>query len=94
MVGKMVGKRAFTNTWVNSTKNIGCHADLGCTGLYLQVTQTKTQINKSWLFRYTSPISKSRREMGLGSIHAVSLNKARQLVFGLALPDNSLSSLD
>jgi integrase len=80
-VGKMVGKRAFTNTWVNSTKNIGCHADLGCTGLYLQVTQTKTQINKSWLFRYTSPISKSRREMGLGSIHAVSLNKARQLAF-------------
>ncbi len=81
MVGKMVGKRAFTSTWVNSTKNIGCHADLGCAGLYLQVTQTKTQINKSWLFRFTSPISKSRREMGLGSIHAVSLNKARQLVF-------------
>lgn len=80
LVGKMVGKRAFTNTWVNSTKDIGCHADLGCKGLYLQVTQTQTQINKSWLFRYTSPISKIRREMGLGPLNGVSLSKARALV--------------
>jgi integrase len=80
MVGKMVGKRSFTNTWVNSTKSLGYHADWGCKGLYLQVTQTQTQINKSWLFRYTSPISKIRREMGLGSLQGVPLIKARQLV--------------
>ena len=37
------------------------------------------QGTKSWLFRYTSPITKKRREMGLGSLDFVSLAEARQL---------------
>ena len=42
LVGKMVGKRAFTNTWVNSTKDIGCHADLGC-----MAQDVLTQLNEA-----------------------------------------------
>lgn len=33
---------------------------------------------KSWFFRFTSPISGSRREMGLGSVHDLSLVEVRR----------------
>jgi len=59
---------------VEAIKEIGYHT---CgKGLYLQVSK---QCTKSWLFRYTSPITKKRREMGLGSLDYVSLAEARQL---------------
>ena len=59
---------------VEAIKEVGYHT---CAkGLYLQVSKQGT---KSWLFRYTSPITKKRREMGLGSLDFVSLAEARQL---------------
>ena len=59
---------------VEAIKEVGYHS---CAkGLYLQVSKQGT---KSWLFRYTSPITKKRREMGLGSLDYVSLAEARQL---------------
>ena len=59
---------------VEAIKEVGYHT---CAkGLYLQVSKQGT---KSWLFRYTSPITKKRREMGLGSLDFVSLSEAREL---------------
>ncbi len=58
---------------VEAIKEIGYH---NCAqGLYLQVSKQGT---KSWLYRYTSPLTKTRREMGLGSFNFVSLAQARQ----------------
>ena len=58
---------------VEAIKEVGYH---NCAhGLYLQVTKQGT---KSWLYRYTSPLTRTRREMGLGSFKFVSLAQARQ----------------
>ncbi|MBT7956789.1 MAG: tyrosine-type recombinase/integrase [Rhodospirillaceae bacterium] len=51
----------------------GWHADGG--NLYLLVRGTA----RSWVFRYTSPEENKRRNMGLGSLEAVSLARAREL---------------
>lgn len=50
---------------------IGLHADGG--GLYFQ----RTARGASWIYRYTSPVSKSRRDMGLGSYPIRTLGSAR-----------------
>jgi integrase len=58
---------------VEAIKEVGYH---NCAqGLYLQVSKQGT---KSWLYRYTSPLTQTRREMGLGSFNFVSLAQARQ----------------
>ncbi|MGB1875596.1 MAG: tyrosine-type recombinase/integrase [Rhodospirillaceae bacterium] len=51
----------------------GWHADGG--NLYLLVRGT----SRSWVFRYTSPTDNKRRNMGLGSLEAVSLARAREI---------------
>src|SRR5258708_982209 len=43
--------------------------------LYLQITPAGI---KSWLLWYTSPSTKKRRQMGLGPLHTVSLDEARE----------------
>lgn len=50
---------------------VGLHRDGA--GLLLQVTPN----GRSWLFRFTSPASGSRRDMGLGSVLSLSLAEAR-----------------
>lgn len=55
------------------TLDNGCHADGG--NLYLLVRGNA----RSWVFRYTSPEYNKRRNMGLGSLEAVSLARAREL---------------
>jgi integrase len=56
---------------------LGLHADGA--GLYLQVTKgAGGHLNRSWLFRYTTPGSTNERWMGLGPTHTVSLAEARQ----------------
>ena len=50
---------------------LGMHAD--GRGLYLQVTEG----GKSWIFRFYSPVTGKRREMGLGSAIDVTLSEAR-----------------
>ena len=55
---------------VSRAKTEGMHADGG--GLYLQVTGAGA---RSWIFRYT--LDGRSREMGLGSLNAVTLSEAR-----------------
>jgi hypothetical protein len=56
---------------VEHARRIGYHADGG--GLYLQVSPS---YSKSWVFRFT--LHGRAREMGLGSLKAVSLADARE----------------
>lgn len=65
----MRGEKRLTARQVQTLPE-GYHADGG--GLYLQVTRTGA---RSWIFRYQR--DKRRREMGLGSLSAVSLAQAR-----------------
>jgi integrase len=55
----------------------GRHSDGG--GLYLSVATAGT---KSWVFMWTPPGAKKRKEMGLGSYPTVSLQKARARAVG------------
>ena len=50
------------------------HHDGG--GLYLQITEGRSGINKSWLFRYT--VGKKSRYLGLGIYPFVGLSDARE----------------
>jgi integrase len=80
--GKLVGRNAaksLTAKQVESETRIGYHADGACTGLILQVVQGQGRINRSWLLRYTSPTTQTRRELGLGSTRIRSLAEARKL---------------
>jgi integrase len=54
--------------------SIGMHHDGA--GLYLQVSQGRTGINRSWLFRFV--VGKKSRYMGLGPFPMVSLAQARE----------------
>ena len=89
-MGLLVGfmskqKRPFTAKYVENLNALGSHVDPGCEGLYLQITQGSKDINKSWIFRYTSPAvtqvknpgRPARRELGLGSTRDRSLSNAR-----------------
>jgi integrase len=52
---------------------VGMHLD--GLGLYLQVTDG----GRSWIFRFTSPVTGRVRDMGLGAVHTIALAKARQM---------------
>lgn len=83
-----MGRRAksvLTARQVQTASNPGYIADGGQPGLNLQVTHGSTGISRSWVFRYTSPTTRKRREMGLGSVDARSLAEARELVSKLRL---------
>ncbi len=71
--------KPLTAKQVESEKRVGYHADGACTGLNLQVVQGQGRINRSWLLRYTSPTTQTRRELGLGSSRIRSLAEARKL---------------
>jgi Arm DNA-binding domain len=48
-------------------------------GLMLCVNSSLTNLQKSWVVRYTSPISKARRDAGVGSYADIGLAQARLL---------------
>jgi hypothetical protein len=84
MVGMVGSAKALTARGVQYEKRIGLHADGACTGLCLNVqVATDGTINRSWIYRYSSKtkLTKSgnpaRVEMGLGSLDALALDKAR-----------------
>lgn len=54
----------------------GMYSDGGC--LYLLIDKRGS---KSWVFRYTSPVTGKRRDMGLGGFPAVSQATARALAY-------------
>ena len=77
-------KASMTPKTVSSMSKIGYHADHGkgaARGLYLQITALKggDGVAKSWIYRYTSPITGKARWMGLGPVDVISLAKARDL---------------
>jgi integrase len=67
---------------IATKKRPGLYCDGG--GLYLQLSQvergdgTMSPIYRSWIFRYTSPVTKKARYMSLGALHSVGLPEARQ----------------
>lgn len=62
----------------HSTK-LGYTADGKQPGLNLQVAQGVNGLVRSWVFRYTSPVTGKRRELGLGPTRTVGLAEARAL---------------
>lgn len=64
---------------VENESRLGYHADGANTGLYLQVAQGRGRLTRSWVFRYTSPTTRTRRELGLGSTRVRALAEARRV---------------
>jgi len=77
-VGRIAAK-PLTAKQVESEKRDGYYADGACPGLNLQVVQGQGRVTRSWLFRYTSPTTRTRREVGLGPTRVRSLADARKL---------------
>ncbi|MFN5783791.1 MAG: tyrosine-type recombinase/integrase, partial [Novosphingobium sp.] len=64
---------------VEACTKIGYTADGKQPGLNLQVTQGAFGLTRSWVFRYTSPTTGKRREIGLGPVSLRGLAEAREL---------------
>lgn len=71
--------KALSAKQVETETRAGYHADGPHTGLYLQVTRVNDRVTRSWVFRYTSPTTRKRRELGLGSARIRKLADARAL---------------
>lgn len=74
-----IAAKSLTAKQVESEKREGYYADSVCQGLNLQVVQGQDRVTRSWVFRYTSPTTRKRRELGLGSTRVRSLADARKL---------------
>ena len=74
-----IAAKPLTAKQVENESRLGYHADGACPGLNLQVVKGQGRTTRSWLFRYTSPTTRTRRELGLGSVRTRSLADARKL---------------
>ena len=74
-----VAAKALTAKQVENETTPGYHADGANTGLYLQVTPNGTGVTRSWVYRYTSPTNRKRREFGLGPAKVRKLADARTM---------------
>jgi len=83
-VGRIAAK-TLSARQVEAEVRPGYHADGPHTGLYLQVTPVHERVTRSWVFRYTSPTTRKRRELGLGSARIRKLADARALSAELRL---------
>jgi integrase len=83
-VGRVASK-ALTAKQVENESTPGYHADGSNTGLYLQVTPNDSGVTRSWVYRYTSPTTRKRRELGLGPAKVRKLADARSLSAELRL---------
>ena len=77
-------KRFSSATGVQKATEPGYWKDENSVGLYLKIRELppkngglNTRISKNWIFRFQSPITKTRRDMGLGSAADFSLAEAR-----------------
>lgn len=68
----------FTARGILAIHQPGWYADPETRGLYLRVFEGADGPSRSWLYRFTSPVSGKRRAMGLGSVEICSLANARQ----------------
>ena len=73
----------FTARGILAMNHPGWYADPETRGLYLRVFEGADGPSRSWLYRFTSPVSGKRRAMGLGSVEICSLANARQKSLGL-----------
>ncbi len=80
-----ISAKSLSARQVDTETRTGYHADGPHTGLYLQVTSSREQFTRSWIFRYTSPTTLKRRELGLGSTRTRKLADARTLSAELRL---------
>ncbi len=80
-----ISAKSLSARQVDTETRAGKHADGQHTGLYLQVTSSREQFTRSWIFRYTSPTTLKRRELGLGSTRTRKLADARALSAELRL---------
>jgi len=78
LVGRIAAK-PLSAKQVENESRLGYHADGANTGLYLQVAQGQGRLTRSWVFRYTSPTTRTRRELGLGSARVRALAEARRV---------------
>src|SRR5215510_12807961 len=70
----------FTQLSIKALKAEGFHRDGAVRGLYIQVTRSpKGGVTKSWLYRFTSPVTRKERWMGLGPCEVIGLAEAREL---------------
>lgn len=72
-------KADLTARQVETSTKIGYTADRKQPGLNLQVAASTSGYTRSWVFRYTSPSTGKRRELGLGPLRSVGLAAARVL---------------
>jgi integrase len=80
-------RKRLTPRGVLAIKREGYHADSEAVGLYVQVAYRQKDgklnrnhgVTRSWVYRYTSPVTKKVRMMGLGSCDVVTLAEARDL---------------
>lgn len=70
-------RTALSARGISAIKRTGYHSDGVQRGLYLQVADGAQGLTYSWVFRYTSPLTSKRREMGIGPMSAISLATAR-----------------
>ena len=82
-IGGGTQKSRLTARGITSLTVPGYYSDPDNKCLYLQVSPASKGISRSWIFRYTSPVTLKRREMGLGSIDICSLANARLKVLDL-----------
>jgi integrase len=78
----MTVTKGFTALTVKSIKTVGYHKDRGdgaARGLLLQVRQAEGGFTRSWLYRFTSPVHRKERWMGLGPADVIGLAEARDL---------------
>ena len=80
-----ISEKSLSARQVDTETRAGYHADGPHTGLYLQVTSSREKFTRSWIFRYTSPTTLKRRELGLGSTRTRKLADARALSAELRL---------
>ena len=72
-------RSALTAKQIETATKLGYTADGKQPGLNLQVAVGASGYVRSWVFRYTSPTSGKRRELGIGSARVVGLADARTL---------------
>jgi len=74
------GRAALTVKHVETCTKVGYTADGKQPGLNLQVAMGPDGYTRSWVFRYTSPVTGKRREIGLGPLSLRGLAEVREMV--------------
>jgi integrase len=72
-------KASLTARQVETSTKLGYTADGKQPGLNLQVALGPDGYTRSWVFRYTSPVTGKRREIGLGSLSLRGLAEVREM---------------